>query len=120
MAPADAGIGNSGVVDFAGTTSAGVSVCGIAGAGRSGSSVNGRCATLRTTFSELTTAIFRFRGGMGANVIGRVTTGIVLAAYDTLRGLATHTLMHTISVTLHGCQAVAKRPDFWTLSRRSP
>ena len=44
MAPADAGIGNSGVVDAAGTTSAGVSVCGIAGAaGRSGSSENGRC-----------------------------------------------------------------------------
>ena len=37
---------------------------------------------------------------------------MALAAYDTLRGLATHTLMHAISVTLHGCQAVAKRPDF--------
>ena len=28
--------------------------------------------------------------------------------------------MYTISVTLHGFQVVAKRPDFWTLSRRSP
>ena len=80
MAPADAGIGNSGVVDAAGTTSAGVSVCGITGAaGRTGSSVNGRCATWRT-FSELTVLIFRFRGGTGANVIGRVTIGMVLAA----------------------------------------
>ena len=64
------GIGDSGVVDAAGTTSAGVSVCGIAGmAGRSGSSENGR-AMLRTTFSELTVLIFRFRGGTGVNVIG--------------------------------------------------
>ena len=81
MAPADAGIGDSGVIDDAvGTTSAGVSVCGIAGmAGRSGSSENGRCATLRT-FSQLMALIFRFRGGTGANVIGRVTIGMVLAA----------------------------------------